>query len=148
MFGLGAAAGRTTSRLLAVSQGSGHGDRVGVVAFQRLLRVCPGLRTALFVYADSAAMQMSQNTACMAFHSAQVRLARWMLDVTDGLQSARLSSTQAAIATALGLQRPAVSVAAAELQRSGLIRYLRGDVTILDRVGLRAAACKCSIRRT
>ena len=36
----------------------------------------------------------------------------------------------------LGVQRTGVSVAAGGLQRSGLIRYSRGIVTILDRRGL------------
>ena len=40
----------------------------------------------------------------------------------------------------LGVQRTGVSAAAGALQRSGLIRYSRGIVTILDRQGLRARA--------
>jgi hypothetical protein len=36
-----------------------------------------------------------------------------------------------------------VTEAAADLQRNGLIAYNRGQVKILDREGLEAAACEC-----
>jgi hypothetical protein len=49
----------------------------------------------------------------------------------------------------LGVHRPAVTLAAGNLQRAGLIRYVRGRVTILDDPGLEAAACECyAINRT
>jgi len=36
-----------------------------------------------------------------------------------------------------------VTVAAAHLQDAGLIRYSRGHIQVLDRVGLERAACEC-----
>jgi hypothetical protein len=51
--------------------------------------------------------------------------------------------TQEFLAMMLGVQRTGVSVAAGALQRSGLIRYSRGIVTILDRRGLQHRACEC-----
>jgi Mn-dependent DtxR family transcriptional regulator len=49
----------------------------------------------------------------------------------------------------LGVRRATVSVSARILQRTGLIRYSRGRITILDREGLHSAACECylTIRR-
>jgi hypothetical protein len=43
----------------------------------------------------------------------------------------------------LGVQRSTVTVAAGELQRSGIIGYSRGRIHILDRPGLTAKACEC-----
>jgi CRP-like cAMP-binding protein len=145
MIGLDAVAGRTTARFRAASQGRGSGGRIDAAAFGRVLRVCPQLRIALLAHAESMTAQLSQNIACAAFHPSRARLARWMLDVTRGLGAPRFFSTQADMAVSLGVRRAAVSEAAAELQRSGLIRYLRGEVTILDRRRLRAVACTCSM---
>jgi Mn-dependent DtxR family transcriptional regulator len=41
----------------------------------------------------------------------------------------------------LGAQRPTVSITARGLQSLGLIRYARGFITVLDRLGLESAAC-------
>lgn len=35
------------------------------------------------------------------------------------------------------------SVAAGVLQKAGLIRYTRGRITVVDRIGLQNAACEC-----
>ena len=51
--------------------------------------------------------------------------------------------TQEFLAQMLGVRRPTVSIAAGMLARAGLIAYVRGQVTILDREGLEAASCEC-----
>jgi hypothetical protein len=43
----------------------------------------------------------------------------------------------------LGVERSTVSVAAGDLQRQGLIKYSRGQVSILEREGLESASCEC-----
>jgi Mn-dependent DtxR family transcriptional regulator len=51
--------------------------------------------------------------------------------------------TQEFAAMMLGVARPTVAVVAAKLQKAGLITYHRGQVTIVDREQLEAAACEC-----
>ena len=41
------------------------------------------------------------------------------------------------------MRRVGITAAAKEMQRSGLIDYSRGTLTVLDRQGLRAASCSC-----
>ena len=43
----------------------------------------------------------------------------------------------------LGVTRPQVTLAAGALRRAGLIDDRRGEIRLLDRAGLLAAACDC-----
>ena len=51
--------------------------------------------------------------------------------------------TQEFVAMMLGVTRPAVTIVAGTLQRSGLITYHRGHVTIINREKLESASCEC-----
>jgi CRP-like cAMP-binding protein len=94
-------------------------------------------------YAHALFNQVAQSAACNHFHSLEQRCCRWMLMTHDRMQSTQFLLTQEFLAMMLGVQRTGVSVAAGALQRAGLIRYTRGNVTILDRRGLRRRACEC-----
>jgi CRP-like cAMP-binding protein len=84
-----------------------------------------------------------QSTACNAVHSAEERFARWLLTAQDHVRAAQFSLTQELAAMMLGVTRPTLSEVAATLQRTGLITYRRGCVTIVDRGRLEGAACEC-----
>ena len=84
-----------------------------------------------------------QSTACNAAHTVEERLARWLLTAQDHLGSDVFPLTQEFVAMMLGVTRPSVSEVAGTLQRAGLIKYRRGEVTVVDREQLRAAACEC-----
>jgi hypothetical protein len=51
--------------------------------------------------------------------------------------------THELLATMLGSRRSGVTIAAATMQKAGIISFHRGLVTVLDRAGLESAACEC-----
>ena len=87
--------------------------------------------------------QVSQTAACNASHTAEERLSRWLLMCHDRVQSAHLSLTQEFLAEMLGTRRGTVNVAAITLQSANLIKYQRGNITIIDRPGLEEFSCEC-----
>jgi len=104
----------------------------------------PGkLRTLLQNYLQSHLVQTSQSAACNRLHEAEQRLAKWLLICCDRTGSDHLNLTHEFLAQMLGTRRSTVTLAAGILQRSGLIEYSRGHVTILDGKGLEKAACEC-----
>ena len=88
-------------------------------------------------------LQVSQTAACNRLHSAEQRLARWLLMAQDRIDSGVVSITHDFLATMLGTDRPTISVAAGILQKKNLIDYPRGSVKILDRKKLERTACEC-----
>jgi CRP-like cAMP-binding protein len=101
------------------------------------------LQCLLLRYTMALIAQISQTAVCNRLHAAEQRLCRWLLMCHDRVESNKLQMTQEFISNMLGGRRETVTVAAGHLQDAGLIRYVRGHITILDREGLEAIACEC-----
>jgi len=85
-----------------------------------------------------------QGMACIALHKVEQRLAWWLLEAQDRIGgSAELPLTQEFLAVMLGVQRTTVTDAASGLQEFGLLRVVRGKVTILDAAALGQRSCEC-----
>jgi CRP-like cAMP-binding protein len=97
----------------------------------------------LLRYTQALMTQMSQTAVCNRLHTVEQQLCRWLLLSRDRLDTDELVMTQELIANMLGVRREGVTHAAGRLQESGLISYVRGRITILDRRGLEAAVCEC-----
>ena len=114
----------------------GVGLRMTASLFARELAQSASMRKVMLHYAHAFFNQVAQSAACNQFHSLRQRCCRWLLMTHDRMQSDEFLLTQEFLAMMLGVQRTGVTAAAGALQRAGLIRYTRGNVTILDRAGL------------
>lgn len=86
---------------------------------------------------------IAQNAACRSFHSAEQRLARWLLSAADRTDLARFRLTQEDLAQRLGLYRTGITQANLALQDARAIRVRHGRIGIIDRARLEIAACEC-----
>lgn len=141
--GLPLAVGFQSSPTRAICQASGTGLRIAASAFTQVLPQCPKLEKALDRYSLTLGMQASQVAACNGLHEVDARLARWLLMCHDRLGHDSVPLTQEFLSQMLGIRRASVTVAAGILQKAGLIRTERGEVTILDRKGLEDLSCEC-----
>jgi CRP-like cAMP-binding protein len=121
----------------------GAGLRMKAALFNEELARSASMRTVMLRYAHAFFNQVAQSAACNQFHSIQQRCCRWLLMTHDRMQSGEFLLTQEFLAMMLGVQRTGVTAAASVLQRAGLIRYKRGNVTIVDRRGLQQRSCEC-----
>ncbi len=121
----------------------GTGLRMKASLFKAELARSTSMRAVMLRYAHAFFNQVAQSAACNQFHSIQQRCSRWMLMTHDRMQSDEFLLTQEFLAMMLGVQRTGVTAAAGALQRDGLIRYKRGNVSILDRRALERRTCEC-----
>lgn len=127
----------------AFVQVPGESSRMRSDAFRQIIESCPILNRLLLRYTLALMNQIAQTAACNRAHAIEERCARWLLMTHDRVFASEFSLTPEFLAQMLGVRRPAVSVAAGMLAKAGLISYVRGQIRILDRTGLEAAACEC-----
>jgi CRP-like cAMP-binding protein len=131
------------SSVREIIQIAGDGFRIRGNALERILQSAPQLRVILNRYTGLQGMQIAQTAACNRLHDIQQRLSRWLLMTQDRVDSGVLPITHDFIATMMGTDRSTVSLAAAVLQKRGIIEYVRGAVKIVSRMKLEKSACEC-----
>jgi CRP-like cAMP-binding protein len=127
----------------ALVQGAGMAWRIKAAPFCRELERSLPLRRVANRYLYVTLRQVAQMAGCTHFHVIGARLARWLLMTSDRAHADHFYITHEFMSLMLGVRREGVTAAAGLLQKAGLIRYVRGNITILDRRGLKAAACTC-----
>ncbi len=143
MFGIPLVLGVDVSSLRAVVQGSGAALRMDAAPFGIEIQRNETLHRLIDRYAFVHLSELAQTAGCTRYHVVEARLARWLLMTQDRVHSRAFHVTQEFLALMLGVRRVGVTRAAGSLQKLGLIHYSRGNITVLDRRGLKAAACAC-----
>jgi CRP-like cAMP-binding protein len=135
--------GGDTTPNQAIVQVAGEAFRLQAPVLRTEFARAGAVQLALLRYTQALITQISQTAVCNRLHAIEQRLCRWLLLTRDRVPSDEIQMTQEFIAHMLGVRREGVTLAARHLQEAGLIRYVRGHITILDRPGLEATACEC-----
>jgi CRP-like cAMP-binding protein len=117
--------------------------RMSAASFKRALTESRALSQLLLRYAMVLIQRGAQNGACIQHHTIEERMCRWLLETAHRQGSDSFGITQEFLSDMLGVRRQSVNLTARFLQQVNLIKYQRGELTILDRAGLEEASCEC-----
>jgi len=143
MAGLPIFFGTATHPFQVICQLPGEALKLPIEILQDGLRHNSRLHRFLLRYSYAYLVQLAQSAICNRFHPLEERLCRWLLIAQDRAKRDQLQFTQEFLAQMIGARRVAVGLTANTLQSAGLIRYHRGQITILNRSGLKDCACEC-----
>ena len=128
---------------LAVVKSAGVTYRLNANILLTEFNLVGSLQRLLLRYTQALMTQVAQTVACNRHHTIDQHLCKWLLLSFDRLDGDTLFMTQGLIANMLGVRREGVTEAACNLQSSGLIKYSRGKITVLDRPKLEKRCCEC-----
>ncbi|MCJ2014161.1 Crp/Fnr family transcriptional regulator [Methylobacterium sp. J-076] len=133
----------------AVVQVEGRVLRIEAERLQRAKQASIAVRDLFVRYSDCLVAQLLQSVACNAVHSLEQRTMRWLLTLQDRLGTADLPVTHEVLAEMLGVRRAYLTETLGKLQREGLVRTGRGQLTLVDRAKAERASCEChgNVRR-
>jgi CRP-like cAMP-binding protein len=132
-----------TETIVQVPVPNDSAERLSVSDFRRELAARPSFHRAVARYVEVLYAVMTRLMACNAHHAVDQRCARWLLMMHDRMHGQAFHLSHEFLAAMLGVRRQSVSVIAGTFRAAGLIRYVHGRITVLDRKGLEASACEC-----
>ena len=143
VVGIGLFMGGESTQSRAVVQIAGNAYRLPVADLKREFKGGGSLQVALLRFTQALIAQMSQTAVCNRHHSLEQQLCRWLLLSLDRVDSDELRMTHQLIADMPLVRRAGVTLSAARLQETGVIRYSRGLITVIDRRRLERQVCEC-----
>jgi CRP-like cAMP-binding protein len=143
LIGIALFMGGETTPSRAIVQSAGHAYRLIGQQLKDEFHRNGQLQLLLLRYTQALITQMAQTAVCNRHHSVDQQLCRWLLLSLDRLSSNKMTMTQELIANMLGVRREGVTEAAGKLHKAGVIRYARGQITVVDRPQLEQMCCEC-----
>jgi CRP-like cAMP-binding protein len=143
VVGICAFMGGRSSLTGSVVQSGGQALCIAATAVGEEFRNSPSAMQPLLRYMQALMTQLSQMAACNRHHTLEQRLCRWLLLNLDRLRGSDLLMTQEALGHLLGVRREAITGGASRLQRAGILSYVRGRISVIDRCALEDRACEC-----
>ena len=142
-IGVSVLLGTMTALHRTIVQIPGQALRIQATDLQRVVTQHPAIRDHMLRYVQLLMNQKAQVSLCNAKHEIDKRLARWLLLAHERVNGAELPVTHELLATTLGVRRPGVTEALAELEEAGIIARARGVLKVIDEDALKARACEC-----
>jgi CRP-like cAMP-binding protein len=127
----------------AIASIAGWVDRMDALTFLNEVKGDRRMHEVVDDYVRALFGEIAQAAACNRLHSNEARLSRWLLMSADRVGTNEFAVTHEFLGQMLGTRRSTVTLSAERLRVASLIRYHRGQVTIVDRAGLEAVACEC-----
>jgi CRP-like cAMP-binding protein len=124
-------------------QHTGHALRIRAGILEEEVHKNQRAFTAFMRVVQAIIMQIAHTAVCNRHHALEQQLCRLLLLVLDRTCGNELTMTQELLANMLGVRREGVTESAQKLQAAGVMRYMRGHITVLDRTGLETRACEC-----
>jgi len=143
VIGIALFMGGETTPSRALVQSGGHAYELHGQLLKNEFHRDGAMQLLLLRYTQALITQMAQTAVCNRHHSVDQQLCRWLLLSLDRLSGNRLTMTQELIANMLGVRREGVTEAAGKLQKLGVIKYQRGQITVMDRPRLEQLCCEC-----
>ena len=103
----------------------------------------PRLGEKILLYENSFLIQTMQGMACSALHTVEQRCCRWLLMTHDRVRSDDLKLSHEFLAIMLGVRRASITEVLSPLQALGVLRSVRGTISIMDRRRLEERVCEC-----
>ena len=143
MLGLAVFLESNVTPFRAIVQIPGEAMRMKADVFKQMVNQISSLSCLLHRYTYTLIIEIAQSAACNSYHTVEQRCCRWLLMMHDTAKSDFFLITQDFLSQMLGVRRASVTEVAGKLQKAELISYSRGQMQIVDRTGLEAAACEC-----
>jgi CRP-like cAMP-binding protein len=124
---------------------AGQGLRIPAAAIQDEFDQQEPVRTLLLRYTQALVTQIAHAAVCYRNHTVDQQVCGWLLYLLYLRPGNGIVMTQELLASVLGVRRESVALSTGRLRAGGLIRYTRGEIAILDRVGLERRSCGCHL---